>query len=200
MCTHHTHLVDNYIFWLNLSYLKLFLFHQPRVLLKCKSLSGSMRKSLLKSRMPGAGVSPFHSCLLGSTVHAAFLRGCCFPGLCFPESEAPALIVSTKENTIDNCSFYSQSDLQVLKLICHSVCVRTSSSPGMWFWLRTSYKTQEGRRGRKPVPAASEFPSSSQIYDIEDQEVWGVYHEGDWERELKQMADKLAVFYAKLTG
>lgn len=150
--------------------------------------------------MPEAGVSPFPQLPVGLRSPCSLPKGLLLPGSLFPWEEAPALIVSTKENTIDNCRFYSQSDLQVLKLICHSVCARTSSSPGMWFWLRTSYKTQEGRRGRKPVPAASEFASSSQIYDIEDQEVWGVYHEGDWEREVKQMADKLAVFYAKLTG
>lgn len=78
---------------------------------------------------------------------------CSNPG--FLQSWHSASVLSTKENTIDNCAFYSQCDPPRsetnLPLSLASLCWGTSSGWVMWFWLRTSYKTQEDSLGRKWV-------------------------------------------------
>lgn len=68
----------------------------------------------------------------------------------------------------------------------------------MWFWLRTSYKTQENRLGRKPVCNASEFPSSSQIYDIEDQKVDESLSLGRLRKRMKANGWQIGCLFCKI--
>lgn len=129
---------------------------------------------------------------------------CSNPG--FLQSWHHASLLLTKENTIDNCAFYSQCDPPRsetnLPLSLASLCWGTSSGWVMWFWLRTSYKTQEDSLGRKWVWDRERMDFSYCWWDMPRRKTEGVENFSLGRLRERRKADgwQIGIFYAKQAG
>lgn len=110
----HTHASLAVISWQNLSHLSRCYFTDLQCSWNIKTCLEKMRKILASIQNTwnvwGLCLSTTDYCARQSRELLPWVATA-YPNLCLLRVRHPALIFSTKENTIDDCSFYSQSDL-----------------------------------------------------------------------------------------